>query len=441
MADHFAQGDGAEKNGRSRSATRVMAAVVAALVVVAGVAAWSLATRGGGGQAPTDDEVAPTVTEPSAGEPEDVVPGGGLPFSLEGVPFDAEVVEVAGEAVSAELAGEWSFGGDYVTIGSFPIDADTVFGSSASSPDDSGSYAASLIRSDGSVVPLEVPGSDDGMTWEPQDGSGDSSLVVWRSASLSFEPFGGYDNWRIQAWSEDSGASTVVGTAADLNGTDETPMLDAEVVPTTNGEQVFYASFHKAGEGWEPCVVAYDLADSAADAVVVGEGCYPAAVPGGVLWAGDHVEEEGALGYGALLHWDGTSSERVFTLSSDEGSWSISGVWASDGWRAVSLSSSDASKGSYIGIWDEGFETCLAWLHTPSPRVIASMNEALFVWGAGSELDNPGMYAFDFQSREVWLLGSAPGYSRPAVARDSNAVLVPECDGMSAATFRVGTPG
>ena len=142
-------------------------------------------------------------------------------------------------------------------------------------------------------------------------------------------------------------------------------MLDAEVVPTANAKNAFFASYRKEGENWVPSVLAYDLDAADQDATVLGEGCYPAATTEGALWAGDVASLDEALSYGTLYRWDGSESTPVFSVSSEGDTWSISGVWASDGYRAVSFSSSDATAGAYIGIWEGDFERCVAWLHAP----------------------------------------------------------------------------
>ncbi len=436
MAGHFKQEDTKKRSRRPL----VVGAVVGVLVVAAvGFIAWKVVFSPKELSVEVQEEPSSLVTDPPAdvGAQE----GASLPFSLSDVPTDAAVTEVSAQGDPAALSDEWTFGGDYVTIGSFPVDADTVFGSTTTTPDNSASYAASLIRRDGSATQLETPDLLGTLAWEPQDGSGNASRVVWRSSSMSFTPFSGADNWRVQAWSEETGSSVVLGTASDLNGTDETPMLDAEVVPTANAKNAFFASYRKEGENWVPSVLAYDLDAADQDATVLGEGCYPAATTEGALWAGDVASLDEALSYGTLYRWDGSESTPVFSVSSEGDTWSISGVWASDGYRAVSFSSSDATAGAYIGIWEGDFERCVAWLHAPAPRVIASMNDEWIVWGAGSELDNPGMFAFNFATGSTAYLGSAPGYSRPSIARDNNAVIVPECDGQNAAVFHVGVLG
>ena len=74
-------------------------------------------------------------------------------------------------------------------------------------------------------------------------------------------------------------------------------------------------------------------------------------------------------------------------------------------------------------------------------RVIGSLNQSWFARGAGSEPHNTEMFAFNLGSCEVTYLGDAPGYSRPTVAQECDAVMVPVTHGAGAVSFRVGTLG
>lgn len=74
-----------------------------------------------------------------------------------------------------------------------------------------------------------------------------------------------------------------------------------------------------------------------------------------------------------------------------------------------------------------------------APRVIASLNQSWFVWGAGSESHNTEMFALNLGTCEATYLGDAPGYSRPTVAQECDAIMVPVTHGTAAVSFRVGT--
>lgn len=434
MAKHFKEEHSSSKQRRFRRFA--FAGVGLLAVALLGFTVWALSTQrlnseiaGGTGSAVISD------SEPgAAGEGR----GSSLPFSIDGVSSSAPVLEVPKDAQPLTLTNEWTFGGDFVTIGSYPIDENTVFGSSTSTPDDSSSYVASMIHSNGSMTALEEPSSGE-TAWEPQDGTGDASSVVWRSSEMTFEPFSGEDNWRIQAWSAESGESVVLGTAEGLNGSDETPMLDAEVVLTSNGSQTFFASMRKDWGSWKPTVLAYDLNSSDQDPVILGDGDYPAATDNGAIWAGDVASVDDSFAYHGLYRLSGEDIGRVFSLSSEGDAWSISGAWAHGSWRVVSFSSSDPEAGCYIGIWSDDFDSCAAWIHTPSPRIVGSMNGDWIVWGAGSQYENAGMYAYRLGSDSVSYLGEALGYSRPSIAQECNVVMIPECDGENAAVFHVGT--
>ena len=360
-----------------------------------------------------------------------------LPFAIEGAPSDAAVLDVSEGTTTATLGGEWTFGGDYAEIGSFPIDATTVFGSCTQNPDDLTSYTAALIHPDGATAIEDVQAGE--TVYEPQDGTGDLNGVVWRSSVLSLVPTTGTDDWRLQAWTASTGAVTTLGSARDLNGEADTPLLDGEIVPTKNGTNAYFASWHLDGGTWTPTVLSYALDDSSGTPTVVGQGSYPAATDMGALFAGSPDTSKSTVLYGSLLAWDGSTSSTVFTISSEDDTWGISGVWACGDRRAVCLSSDNADNGSYVGIWDGSFSTNFTWLHVASPSIVASMNESWLVWGSGSQSDNAGMYAYDFGSTAIKYLGSALGYSRPTIASENNTVLVPESDGQSAVTFHVGT--
>ena len=360
-----------------------------------------------------------------------------LPFSVQGVSSSADLIEASEITQTAMLTDEWTFGGDYALIGSFPIDSKTVFGSSTDDPNDVEGYSAALISPDNSIQ-LEVRQTSDAV-FEPQDGTGTSSRIVWRSSELSNLPITGTDNWRVQLWTPSLDKPIVLGSAEALNGTDKTPMLDGEILPTANDSNAFFASMTKSDETWKPTVVSWALGHSLGATTVIGEGSYPAAVSDGCLWAANPDYEDSGTYYHSLSRWNGSSSSHVFSLQSETGTWGISGVWASDVYRVVGFSSDDPSRGSYLGIWNVDFSKCLAWVHLNSPRAVASLNNEWLVWGAGSESDNAQMYALHLSDSQASLLGECKGYSRPSIAYDSNVVMVTVSNGMNAVSYRVAT--
>ena len=129
MAGHFKQEDTKKRSRRPL----VVGAVVGVLVVAAvGFIAWKVVFSPKELSVEVQEEPSSLVTDPPAdvGAQE----GASLPFSLSDVPTDAAVTEVSAQGDPAALSDEWTFGGDYVTIGSFPVDADTVFGSTTTTP-------------------------------------------------------------------------------------------------------------------------------------------------------------------------------------------------------------------------------------------------------------------------------------------------------------------
>lgn len=355
-----------------------------------------------------------------------------FPSRWRGASLDASLIEASEVSRSAELTGEWAFGGDYSQIGSWPIDGKTVFGSATDNPDDLLSYRAALITADG-VSYLED--SQTGETFfEPQAGTGTAERLVWRSSEITLVPSSGTDNWRVQTWDSASGRSVVLGSAELLNGTPETPAIGGEVVPVCNDTQAFFSSCLSEGDGWSPAVIAFDLSEEEQRGEVIGTGNYPAAVKGGALWASGQLDD----GDGALSRWDGSESTEIFSVVSNEGVWGISGVWARGGHVAVCFLSVDGASGCYIGIWSEDFSRCEALIHAPSPSAVGSLNDRWFVWGAGSQAENADMYALEISAGELLDLGSTSGYSRPCVAAEGDVVLVPHENGSSAVTFSVG---
>lgn len=421
---------------------RQTVAVIAIVLVIAvvGLGAFYFAHSPNGHDAESSASSAPVAADDACdNSANDVTQGSSakLPFSLQGVSSSADLIEASEITQTATLSDEWTFGGDYALIGSFPIDSKTVFGSSTDDPDDVEGYSAALISPDHSAQLEERQTSD--AVFEPQDGTGTSSRIVWRSSELSNLPVTGTDNWRVQLWTPSLDKPIALGSAEALNGTDKTPMLDGEILPTANDSNAFFASMTKSDEAWKPTVVSWALGHSLGATTVIGEGSYPAAISDGCLWAANPDYEDSGTYYHSLSRWNGSSSSDVFSLQSETGTWGISGVWASDVYRVVGFSSDDSSRGSYLGIWNADFSGCLAWVHLNSPRAVASLNNEWLVWGAGSESDNAQMYALRLSDSQASLLGECKGYSRPSIAYDSNVVMVPVSNGMNAVSYRVAT--
>lgn len=390
-----------------------------------------------GCQVPTTNDAATQESEHTASDKADVSTSASadLPFGLSGVPCEGNVIQAARGETEATLANEWTFGGDYAQIGSFPIDEKTVFGSATQTPNDVTSYAAALISPD-SYELLEEPQLEEPCS-EPQDGTGTADLLVWRCTELLNVSSAGTDNWQLRAWDATTRTTRVICSAEDLNGTKQTPLLDAELVPVTDGTHVYFASNLLSGETWVPSVICCEL-DESAQPAVIGDGAYPAAVNDGVLWAA--LDESNGNLCTALRRWNGQQSQDVFTVETDS-RWGISGVWACGDVRAVAFGAADSAQGSYVGIWRGDFESLVCWVAADAPRVIGCLNQSWFVWGAGSESHNTEMFALNLGSCEVTYLGDAPGYSRPTVARECDAIIVPVTHGTGAVSFRVGTLG
>lgn len=366
-----------------------------------------------------------------------------LPFRLIGVPTSEYVIEAKDEAAEDPCVVLWSFGGDYSEIGSFPLNESCVFGSASDTPDDVSSYAATLIE-ENAAKPIEDARATKSSSFvEPQDGSGTEKRVIWRSGELSYEFSNGIDNWIISTWDAASDTTRVLGTAKKLNGDRDTPALSEEIIPTCNDTTGFFASAVYDNEKWSSAIIAFDLASSNNDDAVnvVAPGSYPAAVPGGVLFAttSDSSESPSATEFDTLAYYDGNNVESLIALDTGDEAWSISGIWACEDTCALSLTSPQSENGSYIAIWTERFKEPIVFIHTDSQGVLGSINPEWFVWGCGSQADNASIYAYRIADGALRRLGDAPGYSRPRIAEDNNTVLIPVVNALSPATFNVGT--
>lgn len=359
----------------------------------------------------------------------------GLPFRIAGVPSDAPVYQAEDISSAEKLSPSWEFGGDFSAIGSFPISEDEVFGSASKTPNDLASYYPAMISNDD----VEAIGPVESYPYfEPRDGSSDGGHVVWLSATINDGYGSDINNWRLFSSDLDDGELRELASAAELNGTDETPSLPGEVVPTVNSSHAYYATAYKDGEAWTPVVIQCD-ANGDGRAEVIGAGYFPHATSDGVLYATDYVmSDEVNLGYSTLIERSGSTERDVLSVDSANSKWCISGIWACDSMRVVAFSNAVESDGCYLGIWGDDFKRPVAWVHVGSASIVGSIGGDRFVWGSGSQEAHAEMYLFDLdRPEELRMLGSAPGYSRPTISFDGKALLVPVYNGMQAVKFEV----
>ncbi|MDD7199025.1 MAG: hypothetical protein PUH37_03585 [Parafannyhessea umbonata] len=337
----------------------------------------------------------------------------------------------------ASLADEWTFGGDYREIGSFPIDGSTVFGSFTDDPDNLLSYEPALIGASGARGLGGVSATSGDEYFEPQDGTGNSKQIVWRSARVNDSNAFGVDDWQISRWSAKDNEVRVLASAESVNGRNDTPSIVGEVVPTANDDYAFFASNVLAGDSsWECDVLAMPV--DGGDVRKLGEGSFPAAVSGGVLFATSRVSDGHYAKVCSARNGSLTAAKTRLAVKSGSDQWGVTGVWASGNYKAVSFSPASASSQTYVGLWSGDFEKPVIWLAIPSGSVVASMNDRWFVWGSGSQGENAGMYAYRWSDGKTLYLGTAKGYSRPAISEDGDVVMVPETDGNDAARYHVG---
>ena len=72
----------------------------------------------------------------------------------------------------------------------------------------------------------------------------------------------------------------------------------------------------------------------------------------------------------------------------------MSGIWASEGLRAVSFSNFVENQGCYLGFWTADFGVHHLGPHFV-PSVVGSASLSGFAWGAGSQEEDAQMYLLD----------------------------------------------
>lgn len=467
--------------GGRRTATIVIAAVAAVVLVISvGIGVGMHLARSVGGARGDSSSVNGTNQPGSAGgnnaNGSTSGSGGGsaasqLPFAVSNISVPTTIVDPEQSATDATPTSEWQFGGDYRLIGSFPIDQGTVFGSATDTPDDVSSYAAAFIgQTQGdanAVTALETPQTGQRGFYEPQDGTGTTDRVVWRSSTVNGSAQTGYDNWRVQTWDKASGKTITLATAKDLNGREDTRSLSEEIVPTFNDAHAYFATNVPelgSDDDWEARIIAMNL-DGSGKPRVIGNGSYPAAIGNGVLYASTDPDDDDR--YRDVVSYTdvGGKTKSIVRFSvgvecgsssgvarrdrnerndcGDDDDWSIAGLWAYGNYRAMAVTNTDGAEhgnpDTYIGIWGGDFGKPVAWLHVAAPTVVGSMNAHWFVWGAGSQDKHAGMYAFNLADGSVKKLGEAAGYSRPAIALGDDTVMIPVVkDYSSPVSYRVG---
>ena len=131
-------------------------------------------------------------------------------------------------------------------------------------------------------------GNDSTEYYEPQDGSGDSSQIVWQSSTTNTVDQTGYDNWQIRIWDKSSSSSKVLGSAEELNGTNATPQTYGEIVPTANDDYVYFASNIKINGKWQESVLSWSLksAETQTKPTLLAQAISPPLPQKGVIYAG-----------------------------------------------------------------------------------------------------------------------------------------------------------
>ncbi|WP_449236709.1 hypothetical protein [Bifidobacterium angulatum] len=111
-------------------------------------------------------------------------------------------------------------------------------------------------------------------------------------------------------------------------------------MPTANDDHVYFVSNIKINGKWQESVLSWSLksAETQDKADIIGSGNFPAATQKGVIYAGSAGQKTSKFkAYSKLMRNDGHTSSTVFSMSSENAKWGISGVWAHKDYRAVSF--------------------------------------------------------------------------------------------------------
>ena len=110
----------------------VAVAVIIALVAVGLGVGFATSPKGEPSVVPGSADRVADDARPSQGDEKDNSnpdASSSLPFSLDGADTSALIIGASDITEEEALQDEWTFGGDYACIGSFPVDATTAFGS------------------------------------------------------------------------------------------------------------------------------------------------------------------------------------------------------------------------------------------------------------------------------------------------------------------------
>ncbi|MBV7362990.1 hypothetical protein KRX54_00860 [Actinomycetaceae bacterium TAE3-ERU4] len=324
-----------------------------------------------------------------------------------------KLLEATVNASLSSSPGEWKLGGDFSVIAALPLSATEIFGSVSKTPQKIDSYDPAIISAKGNTSLRSH--QDDKTYYEPQDATAKGKWIVWRESRLSNIPGQVPDDWRLVSYDRELKESKVLGTAKELNGTDQTPSVSGESLPVILDKKAYFCTALKKDTHWDTRLISVPL-NGNSKPQEEAKGCWPATTQKEVFYLAN------PLANVSEIRQLGSHQHRGRITSSN---WGFSGLWANNLITVAAVSSRQDNGGTYAAIWKNDNPQEVTWIHFPSPSIFASIGAQKVAFGSGSESLNPQMTLWSWGEEKLTILGTAHGYSRPVLAPDGSAILVP----------------
>ena len=351
----------------------------------------------------------------------------------------------SGQTQAASVEEKWALGGDFRQIPSLPIDGSQVFGSSTNDPNDLYSYKPAILTPQGARDLSADLLREDGNYVEPLDGTQNGPWIAFLGRQVSSSSTGDHqeDNvfapWTIYSWNMNEQRLRTVMTWSDLPA--HSPRSAGELPPVSDGTHAFYGAKASTDHGDFSLVVAQGLDDSTRSdkPQILLFGAYPATSQQGLSVVATPKNSPLPSRVVTLSGTDFSAVTTHFDLKSQD--YRVGGLYGAGDHHAVLVtpSATSSTASSYLGIWnDRTTDYPTQWIMVDSRTPWVSIGEEAIVWGAGSQANNAQMYLRSWETGQITRLGETPGYSRPVVAAQGRAVLIPSLTATGAIEWKLG---
>ena len=370
-----------------------------------------------------------------------------LPFEIVAMHASDQpcVLSPSGQSQAASVEEKWTLGGDFRQIPSLPIDASQVFGSSTNDPNDLYSYKPAILTPQGARDLSADLLREDGNYVEPLDGTQNGPLITFLGRQVSSSSTGDHqeDNvfspWTIYSWNMDEQRLHTVMTWSDLPA--HSPRSAGELPPVSDGTHAFYGAKASTDHGDFSLIIAQGLDDSKRSdkPQILLFGAYPATSQQGLSVVATPKDSPLPSRVVTLSGTDFSAVTTHFDLKSQD--YRVGGLYGAGDHHAVLVtpSATSSAASSYLGVWDSrSTDYPTQWIMLDSRTPWVSIGEEAIVWGAGSQANNAQMYLRSWKTGQITRLGETPGYSRPVVAAQGRAVLIPSLTATGAIEWKLG---